>query len=150
MSCGKHFDTGNCVSDILNEIVAAQNDVLSECSSSCEQSINDLLGESNGAGRDTVPVLLYCKGTCKPFKGFGAPRGAVGDVVGSFYFRVKEVDDDNCATLELLRDPNDNEDNPDDPVEQKTGRLRATGICITVDLNCFCHITCLPAIDAIS
>ncbi|GGC74901.1 spore coat protein Y [Thalassobacillus devorans] len=149
MGCGKKHDSGNCVCDILREIVDAQEDVVSMCcDTGCEQSINDLLGETGGNNLDTVPVLLYCKGNCKPFEGFGAPRNHIGDVVGSFFFRVKDVDKDCCATLELLRDPSDNDDNPKDPVDQKTGNLRTTGICISVDLDCFCHVTCLPAIDA--
>ncbi|WP_404451759.1 spore coat protein [Virgibacillus necropolis] len=150
--CGKDFDTGNCVCDILNEIADAQNDVVENCcDSSCERSISDLLGETdNGNGLDTVPVLLYCKGNCKPFKGFGAHPENIGNVEASFYFRVKRVDDDCCAILELLRDPGDECDNPDNPVEQETKPLRATGICITVDLDCFCHVTCLPAINAVN
>ncbi|NBJ70912.1 MULTISPECIES: CotY/CotZ family spore coat protein [Clostridia] len=152
MGCGKDFDTGNCVCDILKEIAEAQNDVIENCcDSSCEQSINDLLGETDqGNGLDTVPLILYCKGNCKPFKGFGAHPNDIGDIVASFFFRVKKVKDDCCAVLELLRDPRDDKANPHDPVEQDTKPLRATGICITVDLNCFCHVTCLPAINALN
>ncbi|KGP74335.1 CotY/CotZ family spore coat protein [Pontibacillus yanchengensis] len=157
MGCGKKFDSGDCVRDILKEIVAAQNDVADDvCDSSCEQSINDLLGDTGGNnGLDTVPVLLYCK-DCKPFKGFGAlrgnGRGSVGELMCSFFFRVNEVDDD-CALLELLvsddHDDHDHKDKHDSPKCQDISDLRATGICITVDLDCFCHITCLPAINAI-
>ena len=148
--CGKDFKTGNCVCDILKEIARAQNDVIENCcDSSCERSISDLLGETEDRnGLDTVPVILYCKDSCKPFKGFGAHPRNIGDVVASFFFRVKTVDDDCCAVIELLRDPADNNKNPKDPVEQDTKRLRGTGICISVDLNCFCHVTCLPAISA--
>ncbi|MFB4168347.1 CotY/CotZ family spore coat protein [Virgibacillus sp. JSM 102003] len=150
MGCGKDFDTGSCVCDILREIVDAQNDVVENCcDTSCERSISDLLGETdNGNGLDTVPVILYCKDSCKPFKGFGAHPDDIGDVQASFYFRVKRVMDDCCAVVELLRDPGDNDNNPKDPVDQDTNPLRATGICMTVDLNCFCHITCLPAVSA--
>lgn len=169
MGCGKDFDTGNCVCDILREIAEAQNDIVENCcDTSCEQSISDLLGDTdNGNGLDTVPVLLYCKDGCKPFKGFGADPDCIGDIKASFFFRVKKVDDKCCAVLELLRDDDDDDDDKDDrydrddryddkydkddpksPVKQKTDDLRATGICITVDLDCFCHVTCLPAIDA--
>lgn len=149
--CGDHHNTGNCVCDILREIVDAQRDVVSsECTTSCEISINDLLGDVGaGPGKDTVPVILYCEGNCKPFKGFGALPGDIGNVQSSFFFRAKSVDEDCCATVELLRDPTDSCMNPDDPTEQKTDNLEATGICITVDLNCFCHVTCLPAISAL-
>lgn len=159
--CGKDFDTGNCVCDILKEIADAQNDVVENCcDTSCERSISDLLGDTESAnGLDTVPVLLYCKGDCAPFKGYGVHPEEMWDVVSSYYFRVKRVDDDCCATLELLLDPgydrdeHDHDhhqhcDNPSDPCEQDTKCLRATGICITADINCFCMVTCLPAISA--
>ncbi|MGY0694240.1 CotY/CotZ family spore coat protein [Virgibacillus sp. FSP13] len=157
--CGKEFDTGNCVCDILKEIADVQNDIVENCcDTSCERSINDLLGEQdNGNDLDTVPVLLYCQDGCKPFKGYGAFRNSngnnnspcdFGEVVSSYYFRVKKVDDDCCAILELLVDPTDTDCNPTDPINQNTCQLRATGICMTVDVNCFCHVTCLPAISA--
>ncbi|SDL97502.1 CotY/CotZ family spore coat protein [Sediminibacillus halophilus] len=151
MSCGSDHKTGSCVCDILKEISDAQSDVLSDCTTSCEQSISDLLGgnDPSNNGLDTVPVILYCKGNCKPFKGFGVPSDDLGDATSSFYFRVKTVDDDCCAVLELLREPNDHDDDPKSPVDQDTSHLEVTGICITVDLNCFCHVTCLPAISAL-
>jgi spore coat protein Z len=102
---------------------------------------------------DTVPVILYCKGDCKPFKGFGADRKMKDEmtpIVASFIFRVKKVDKDGCATLELLlaHEQPCGYNDLKDPTDQKTKGLKATGICITVDLNCFCHVTCLPAISA--
>lgn len=158
MACGDGYKKGNgdgckkgnCVADVLRDIAAAQNNIADDCcGSSCERSIADLLGQTTPANNlDTVPVLLYCK-DCGPFKGYGAPEDAVADVVGSFYFRVKSIDDDNCAVLELLRDEDDPEDDPNTPVTQFTGELEATGICITVDVDCFCHITCLPAVNAL-
>ncbi|MFD1360146.1 CotY/CotZ family spore coat protein [Lentibacillus salinarum] len=150
MGCGKEYHSGNCVCDILKEIVEAQNDVVENCcSTSCEQSISDLLGDTDASnGLDTVPVILYCKEGCEPFKGFGANPDNIGEMTSSFYFRVKRVDDDCCAVVELLRDPHDDDDTPKDPVHQYTKHLCATGICITVDLNCFCHVTCLPAVNA--
>ena len=150
MSCGKGQNTGSCVADVLRDILAAQNNIVDDCcDSSCDRSISDLLGQAPVANNlDTVPVLLYCK-DCSPFEGFGASRGAIGDVVGSFYFRVKSINDNNCAVLELLRDPADPDSNPNSPVSQFTSNLEVTEICITVDLDCFCHITCLPAISAL-
>ncbi|RKQ32642.1 CotY/CotZ family spore coat protein [Oceanobacillus halophilus] len=157
MGCGKKMDTGNCVADILRDIVDAQDDIVENCcDTGCEQSIADLLGDTDtGNGLDTVPIILYCAGDCKPFKGFGAERkvknGEFGmhPLVASFIFRVKSVDDDNCAVLELLL--KDGEtcgcDDLKDPCDQSTHDLEATGICITVDLDCFCHVTCLPAIS---
>ncbi|WP_156288898.1 CotY/CotZ family spore coat protein [Oceanobacillus salinisoli] len=156
MGCGKKFDSGNCVADILKDIVEAQDDIVENCcDTSCEQSISDLLGETDPTtGLDTVPVILYCK-DCKPFKGFGAERKfknnelGIGDIVASFIFRVKSVDEDNCAVLELLLSDGETCGHGDlkDPTDQSTKDLEATGICITVDLDCFCHVTCLPAIS---
>ncbi len=140
--------TENCVCDILRQIVEAQRDTVDhECRVGCEQSIKDLLGDSAAPNSlDTVPVLLYCD--CYPFKGFGAFED--GTVIASYYFRVKSVDSDCCAVLELLRDPQDSQQkNFTDPTRQKAGNLRSTGICINVDLKCFCHVTCLPATNAI-
>jgi spore coat protein Z len=155
MGCGKGYDTGSCVADILREIVDAQKDIQEFCcDTGCEQSISDLLGESdNRKGLDTVPVILYCK-DCKPFKGFGADKkhGKIGKILSSFIFRVKSIDKDNCAVLELLLSDGETCGYNDmkDPTDQNTKDLEATGICITVDVDCFCHITCLPAIDALN
>ncbi|RWZ55122.1 spore coat protein [Halobacillus fulvus] len=172
MSCGKKYDSGSCVIDILKDIVDAQNDVLHECVTSCEQSIADLLGDTGGGSNfDTVPVILYCK-DCKPFKGFGSKKGGNHcEVKGSFFFRVKSVDEHGCAVLELLFADNHhhhggvggmeessseshhhhhhNKFDPKSPADQSCEDLRASGICITVDLNCFCHVTCLPATAAL-
>lgn len=152
--CGKDFDTGNCVIDVLKEIERAQKDIKEQtCSTSCERSVNDLLGKKDKADDlDTVPVILYCKDGCKPFKGFGADRKweeKIGPIVASFIFRVKSIDDDGCAVLELLlaHEQPCGYNDLKDPTEQKTKNLQATGICITVDLHCFCHVTCLPAIS---
>ncbi|WP_079529437.1 MULTISPECIES: CotY/CotZ family spore coat protein [Halobacillus] len=155
----RNYDVESCVCDILRDIKAAQDDVVGNncCDSGCRQSIDDLVGGAGGGnGRDTIPVILYCKGTCKPFKGFGGKRCENGsddfDIKESFFFRVKDVDDDCCATLELLLSPDEDEHcecKHDCPAEQATGDLSATGICITVDLDCFCHVTCLPAVSAL-
>ncbi|WP_188208338.1 CotY/CotZ family spore coat protein [Alkalibacillus aidingensis] len=149
MSCREkhHHTTDNCVCDILRQIADAQSDVVDDCDIGCEQSIQDLLGDESPNNLDTVPVLLYCD--CDPFRGFGVRDDENRTVVASFYFRVRNVDDDCCATLELLRDPADSQANFPDPTRQKTANLRATGICITVDLKCFCHVTCLPATNAL-
>ncbi len=156
MGCGKEFDSGNCVADILKDIVDAQNDIVENCcETSCDESISDLLGDTDRRDDDldTVPIILYCKDGCKPFKGFGAlkeRRNKIGPILASFIFRVKKIDNDHCAVLELLIKDNENTgcDHLKCPTDQSTDRLRATGICLTVDLDCFCHVTCLPAIDA--
>lgn len=153
MSCGSNYSTGSCVCDVLKEIAGVQDDIKNEsCKTSCDQSINDLLGANDtGSGLDTVPVMLYCSATCAPFKGYGANHRDISQKMSSYYFRVKKVTKDCCAVLELLvnKDELDSSTDQVDPFSQKTGHLRATGICITVDAKCFCHITCLPAINAL-
>src|SRR5690625_4504662 len=96
MGCGKEFNTGSCVCNVLKEIARAQRDINEfKCDTSCERSISDLLGETEVRNSlDTVPIILYCKDSCKPFKGFGAHPRNIGKVVSSFYFRVKSVTND--------------------------------------------------------
>jgi len=152
MSCGSGHHKGNCVCKILKEIAGVQDNIADDCcDTGCEQSINDLLGtHDSGSGLDTVPLLLYCSSTCEPFKGYGAYPRNISRKVSSFYFRVKKVTDDCCAVIELLVDRSElgKSVNQTCPFTQNTEHLRGTGVCITVDLSCFCHVTCLPAINA--
>ncbi|MDY0407919.1 CotY/CotZ family spore coat protein [Virgibacillus soli] len=158
MGCGceKGVHRENCVVGVIEEIIDAQNDIVETCcTTSCEQSINDLLGENEPAtGLDTVPIILYCKDSCKPFQGYGAlpvngqDLDDIGKMRSSFIFRPKKMLNDHCAVLELVISKHDHDEcNFESPCCQKTKNLRATGICITVDLNCFCHVTCLPAVS---
>lgn len=151
MSCSKGHGSGSCVCKILKNIANAQKDIIENvCATSCEKSISDLLGESEVPnGLDTVPILLYNKKCGTPFKGYGTTGRQIGHIVSSYYFRIKSISNDCCAVIELLRDPHDDIINPCDPTEQKTKHLQATGICISVEIDCFCHITCLPAIRAL-
>ncbi|WP_210364544.1 CotY/CotZ family spore coat protein [Bacillus sp. REN3] len=160
MSCGKHNGGGsssdNCVCDVLREIARVQDMVEDECCvTSCERSIQALLGETANNNLDTIPIILYCK--CDPFLGVGVGTATTGgnttfDCIESFVFRVCSVDDDCCAVLELLdtgHDPNPSQG----PCSQFQGNVKLTdltrtGVCITVDLSCFCAVTCLPAVTA--
>src|SRR5690625_5703215 len=92
MGCGKTDHSTNCVCTILREISKAQRNVVeTECDTSCEKSIHDLLGETEVRNElDTIPLILYCKDSCKPFKAFGAHSNRIGNIVSSFYFRVKK------------------------------------------------------------
>ncbi|WP_163583154.1 CotY/CotZ family spore coat protein [Gracilibacillus saliphilus] len=142
----------DCVCDVVRAINDAQDNVVEmECDVSCARSIQDLVSPVRGNGLDTVPFILYDK-KGKPFKGFGAEvRGGRFECFSSFIFRVNEIDDkDCCAILELLVFDDDDKA-CGDPCEQldheQVEDLERTGICITVDLNCFCAITCLPAVS---
>ncbi len=175
MSCGKgnhhHGDTSNCVCDVVRAIADAQNEVVENvCDVSCERSIESLLDPAAANDLNTVPFILYGN-DLNPFKAFGIDfkrnknnmNNPQFECVESFVFRVKTVDEDCCAVIELLAfgadgnqggggggggNKNKDGDNPCDQVDgQKLEDLVATGICITVDLSCFCAITCLPAVS---
>ncbi|UOQ46948.1 spore coat protein [Gracilibacillus caseinilyticus] len=148
----------SCVLDVVLAIDEAQDNVVdNHCDISCSQSIRDLVSPATANGLDTVPFILYDK-KGKPFKGYGAEVKSHGgparfECFSSFIFRVNDVDEDTgCAVLELLVF-DDDEHACGDPCEQldneQVSDLERTGICITVDLNCFCAITCLPAVSVL-
>ncbi|MDQ0413591.1 CotY/CotZ family spore coat protein [Mesobacillus stamsii] len=149
MSCGSEYYTSNCVCDTLLAIVEAQEKVSpsSGCTDSCATAIQELLnGVVNGTA-DTIPVILYCKGTCAPFEGLGVARtGVVGTPfapVSGYIFRVVEVDPETCcAVLEILEDGTPLGGTPLSGLATATALVR-TEVCITVDLNCFCGVSCL-------
>ncbi|WP_226037634.1 CotY/CotZ family spore coat protein [Aquibacillus saliphilus] len=163
------FDSEHCVCDVVRAIADAQEDVIDQtCDVSCVRSINNLVAPVTANNLDTVPFILYGK-DLQPFRAFGADIEMNGgtpefDCTESFIFRVKEVseNDDCCAVLELLSFDDEQPDQPGDvdgaegddtPCEQIDGEevndLNRTGICITVDLKCFCAITCLPAVSVL-
>ncbi|WP_430788262.1 CotY/CotZ family spore coat protein [Virgibacillus flavescens] len=160
--CNQH--KRHCVKDVLEAIVEAQkkaqND--SHCRSSCKQSIEDLLGERRIMTKNTIPFMLYCG--CEPFKGTGVLTYSCHNekkfkCINTFIFKIKELKN-NCAVLELLIFKSDlNRPNDGSNECGKHGRgacgqldhkrvddLIKTGICINVDLSCFCAVTCLPAV----
>jgi hypothetical protein len=167
MSCRKHgHDDDSCVCAILRRIADVQDEVKPEdvdCKVSCARSIDELLEGTSTApinAKNTIPLILYCD--CAPFQGFGVKRNSNTnkfECIPTFFFRVSSVDDDCCATLELLEP---SEDAPsaalkthvpmkDDPCEQLGANTKSfirTGICITMDLSCFCGVSCLEAVFA--
>lgn len=160
MVCGNTGNVGglddNCVCSVLKAIVDAQDQVSpvsGGCAVSCEKSIQELLSGVSPASTspNTIPVILYCG--CDPFLGTGVRVKTTGgaqhlECIQSFVFRVNEVDDNCCASLELLEVKGG--PNPANPCAQFNGAkpedIKATGICITVDLNCFCAVTCLDPV----
>jgi hypothetical protein len=156
MSCGSEFYTSNCVCDTLLAIVEAQDKVgPAGCTNGCSSAIQQLVGGVVTGPNDTIPVILYCKSTCAPFEGFGAVPGPAGtiDIVSGCLFRVEDVDPETCcAQLRIIESPA----NPTGAdgllcVEALDGTavaaLDLTDACITVDLNCFCAVTCVFPID---
>ncbi|WP_458414285.1 CotY/CotZ family spore coat protein [Schinkia sp. CFF1] len=172
MSCGKGNQrpgmTSNCVCDVVRAIAEAQNEVIENvCDVSCERSIESLLDPAAANDLNTVPFILYGQ-DLMPFKGFGIDflrnknnqNNVQFECIESFIFRVKTVDEDCCAVIELLafgqnqgggggnNNKNNQDENPCNQINgQKLEDLVGTGICITVDLSCFCAITCLPAVS---
>lgn len=165
MSCGKkHFDTDGCVADVLRRVADAQDEVDGndgDCDVSCNRSIQELLaGAVSPTTFDTIPLILYCG--CDPFLGTGVrtiSRGASGNprlqCIESFFFRVTSVDNKGCAKIELLvTDDTGNQELPPnaEPCDQIRGNeteFFRTGICITVDLSCFCAVVCLDPVAAL-
>ncbi|MEH7887068.1 MAG: CotY/CotZ family spore coat protein [Mesobacillus sp.] len=163
MGCkGKNHVSDSCVCEVLRAVADAQDevDVDNDCDVSCHRSIRELLAgaQSPTNGLDTIPLILYC-GDCMPFEGFGArirPNGGGPqrlDCFRSFFFRVTSVDDNCCAKIELLVTRGDEGQGFSDPCAQiQTGGARneffRTGICLTVDLDCFCAVTCLDPVAA--
>jgi hypothetical protein len=158
MSCGKRkFDTESCVADILKRVADAQDEVENDgdCDTSCHKSIQDLLaGATTPTTFDTIPLILYCE--CDPFLGTGVrllSRNTTSQTlqcIETFFFRVSKVDD-NCAKLELLTttdSPNglSKHDDPCDQINTNGTTFFRTGICMTVDLNCFCAVVCLDPV----
>ncbi|MCM3663072.1 CotY/CotZ family spore coat protein [Mesobacillus subterraneus] len=164
MGCkGKKHDSDSCVCEVLRAVADAQDevDVDNDCDVSCHRSIQELLAgaQTPSNGLDTIPLILYC-GDCVPFEGFGTrirPNGGGPqrlDCFRSFFFRVTSVDDNCCAKIELLTTRGDEGEGFDTPCRQiQTGGARneffRTGICITVDLDCFCAVTCLDPVAAL-
>jgi hypothetical protein len=163
MGCkGKKHDD-SCVCEVLRAVADAQDEVDNngDCEVSCHKSIQELLAgaQTPTNGLDTIPLILYC-GDCVPFEGFGTRIRTQGggpqrlDCFRSFFFRVTSVDDNCCAKIELLTTRGDEGEGFDSPCRQiQTGGARneffRTGICITVDLDCFCAVTCLDPVAAL-
>jgi hypothetical protein len=158
-----HFDKKgkHCVAEVLEAIHEAQKKVKKEdgCKTSCEKSIKELLGDCKKPKKNTIPFILYCG--CEPFKATGATtfkdhhsKEKKIACITSFIFRINDFDG-KCASLELLtfkpkkcsKDFKKKHCSPCGQIDcENIDDLVKTGICITVDLSCFCAITCLPAV----
>lgn len=156
--CHKGKHKGACVEEILEAILNAQRKVEKEhemkCSS-CEESFEEQLEEHKKFKKNTIPFILYCG--CEPFKAEGVATYPVGlkdkkfVCITSFVFKIRDLKG-NCAELELLkfkpkRDRCDNFKSPCEQINhQSVNDLVKTGICINVDLSCFCGVSTLPAV----
>ncbi|WP_173917614.1 CotY/CotZ family spore coat protein [Halobacillus sp. Marseille-Q1614] len=168
MGCGKGKDFDACVCETVRKIVRAQDEAadMDGCNSSCKNSLRELLSPTgNGNGPTTIPFALYCKGDCEPFIGSGIFKSPVGGsgmtalrCVETPIFRAKKfVDEDECCVqLELLLPVTMGGSTPGPSGKgnkicdffpgNSIRNLQATGICLTVDLACFCGILCLDPV----
>lgn len=155
-SCSKG-KVSRCVRDTIKEIIDAQDEVAERdhCDVSCDRSIRDLLSPAGaGMGNTTIPFTLICK-DCKPFIGSGVKfSNDIFKCLESPFFRAKKFVDDSkeCVKLELLVPMNGNSGDSNGENNNKRGvcdfldtttGFFETGVCITVDLDCFCGISCL-------
>lgn len=171
--------SGSCIKDTVKKIIDAQRKVAGvdtvTCRTSCEQSIDDLLSPSHHhrpTRHTTIPVMLF-DGCGKTFVGSGFVRSEAGNrrshmkCIESPVFKIKGFTSRsmNCVHVEILlpvysRGSDSNTTIDDCYDGKKHGachhfddrpirNFRSTGLCITIDLDCFCGITCLDPITPI-
>ncbi len=161
-----------------NQVTQGGGDCLTSCDQSIRDLLSGPSYQPTRP--TTIPFMLYSKDCNKPFFGSGFCVNNNGELIcmESPVFRVKNFSkgSNNCAVLELLT-PAITQDDNDDEAPDENGdaggeeainingnclslcsyfgtesfsNFEATGICITVDLNCFCGISCLPAITPVT
>ncbi|MEC1694110.1 CotY/CotZ family spore coat protein [Schinkia azotoformans] len=142
-----------CICNLVRQIEEAQFEKTSHHGDCDEKPTNNL---------NTIPFMLISNGTCDFFIGKGIFSHNEGKSLESFktpFFRVdKFIDDrDCCVQLELLQAQT--EEGTASPVikdddicsflsSHSIGKFIRTGICITVDLSCYCGIECLTPVFA--
>lgn len=110
-NCSGH--DSHCVIDVVKGIVKAQHKVAEAsedtCTTSCDRSIADLLSPArengNRSRHNTIPFMLFCKSSCKPFVGSGVLRSDERfRCIESPVFRAKGFvgRSETCVRLELL------------------------------------------------
>src|SRR5690625_3019959 len=162
--------------DAQRKVAGSQS---ASCDTSCERSIESLLSPSHEQRphrHTTIPIMLINK-SGKTFVGsglVGKSRGSDHEhfkCVESPVFRVRGFagNSPNCVHLEILLPVHKQHDGGgidsgdhshhgkgcgcasscDHFGKSKIKNFRDTGLCITVDLDCFCGITCLDPITPI-
>jgi hypothetical protein len=165
MSCSHGKHSSECVCDVVRKIVRAQNEVAAAqdncCTTGCEQSIEQLLAPTTANGPTTIPFLLYCKGDCDLFFATGVrPHNSMFDCIETPVFKANSLKKDCCVEIELLEFETGTATNLIPPHPPKnacsfiphntTGNFVETGVCITVDLHCFCAIQCLNPVTPVA
>lgn len=156
-------------------VEAAEDNCFTGCDRSIEELLSPFEENRERLRHNTIPFILFTKNEGKPFTGVGVRTRREGqsnrnyfECIESPIFRAKSFvdNDDHCVRLELLIPVGDRPGGPGssestsvdrhrhdkcssdfcDFLPRHTRNFRATGICITVDLNCFCGISCLDPI----
>ncbi|KEF38369.1 Spore coat protein Z [Schinkia azotoformans MEV2011] len=158
MSCS-HGE--QCICDLVKRIAQAQDKTILE--QQIRDSENPFQTKLICPTRvNTIPFMLVCKGTCDFFIGKGVfkdPKSLFFECFKTPFFRVNKFTDHHgcCVHLELLQGltkdctlPHSSRDDDitDFLCNRKISEFIRTGICITVDLSCFCGIECLPPVLA--
>lgn len=158
-------------------VEAGEDTCFTGCDQSIADLLSPFEENRDRLRHNTIPFILTCKGNCKPFIGSGVHRVSSGGqshfkCVESPILRAKSFvgNSDTCVRLELLLPVSNNISKDLEESSQQKGysgkpschktvcdffpsytrNFKATGICITVDLNCFCGISCLSPITPLS
>ncbi|WML53363.1 CotY/CotZ family spore coat protein [Neobacillus sp. PS3-12] len=154
--CNCHHHN-NCLKNTLEKILNEQRKVRKK---ECDIPSNGCFEHLGRTSTNTIPFILYSN--TEPFKVEGVTKCFDCDTnkekfvcFKSFIFRIIDLEGD-CAFLELLKFKNHHKStsNCDDHVCspccqvhcEDVDDLIATGVCIQVELSCFCAIQCLPAV----
>lgn len=175
MGCGRNEDVRdavrheNCICEVVRAIRRIQDirdDIdCDDCRTDCFLTpLGSLVSPSRQRANTRVFMLMNEKGD--PFKAFfnrrrrrdrgpsndaGVERERECDSCFSVFFRVQNVFDNCCATLQVL-EPLDSRGRRVDLFKHgkldfnaicEVERFEATGSCVTVDLTCFCGVQCI-------
>ncbi|MCG7334269.1 spore coat protein CotZ [Sporosarcina sp. ACRSM] len=174
MGCGRSEDVvesrrhDNCICEVVRAIRRIQ-DIRDEqdcddCRTDCFLTpLGSLVSPSRQRANTRVFMLMNDEGD--PFKAFfnhrrrGRNQGPANDATSerdcescfSVFFRVQNIFDNCCATLQVL-EPRDSRGRRVDLFKHgkldfdafcEVERFEATGSCVTVDLKCFCAVQCI-------
>lgn len=175
MGCGRNDDVGNvrnhdnCICEVVRAIKRVQ-DIRDEidcddCRTDCFLTpLGSLVSPTRQRANTRVFMLLDEKGN--PFKAlfkrnrrFAETADTTTSEQGhkecatcfSIFFRVQNIFDNCCATLQVL-EPRDARGRRVDLFKHgkldldavcEVERFTATGTCVTVDLKCFCGVQCV-------
>jgi Spore coat protein Z len=176
MGCGRNEDVGddrrpshdNCICEVVRAIRRIQDirddRECDDCNTDCFLTpLGSLVSPSRQRSNTRVFMLLTDDGD--PFKAMFNNRRRENDMLTadelenernrmscfSVFFRVQNVFDNCCATLQVL-EPLDRRGRRVDLFRNgkldldaicEVERFDATGSCVTVDLKCFCGIQCV-------